>query len=56
MLQFITNSAIPTVVIDQAVAAMEGGCKWVQLRMKNVERDVVEATARELKPLCAQHE
>lgn len=56
MLQFITNSAIPTVVIDQAVAAMEGGCKWVQLRMKNVERDVVVATARELKPLCAQHE
>ncbi len=56
MLQFITNSAIPTVAIDQAVSAMEGGCKWVQLRMKNVGRDVVVATARELKPLCAQRE
>ena len=56
MLQFITNSAIPTVAIDQAVSAMEGGCKWVQLRMKNVGRDVVVATARELKSLCTQRE
>lgn len=56
MLQFITNSGIPSVVIDQACAAMAGGCKWIQLRMKNSPRDTVIATARELKPLCAEHE
>ena len=56
MLQFITNSAIPSVVIDQAVAVMEGGCKWIQLRMKNSPREAVVSTARELKPLCAKYE
>lgn len=56
MLQFITNSAIPSVVIDQAVAAMEGGCKWIQLRMKNSPHEAVVSTARELKPLCAKYE
>lgn len=56
MLQFITNSGIPSVAIEQAVAAIEGGCKWIQLRMKNSPHDTVLATARELKTICAKHE
>ena len=55
MLQFITNSGIPSVVIDQAQSALEGGCKWIQLRMKNSPRDIVISTARELKQICAQY-
>ncbi len=56
MLQFITNSSIPSVAISQAVAAMEGGCKWVQLRMKDSPRDTVVSTARELKSICAKYD
>lgn len=55
MLQFITNSALPSVVIDQAQSALEGGCKWIQLRMKNSPRDIVISTAHELKQICAQY-
>ena len=56
MLQFITNSSIPSVILEQAAAAIEGGCRWIQLRMKNSPHDTVLSTARELKSICAKHE
>ena len=36
--------------------ALEGGCKWIQLRMKDAPLDEVEAVALQLKPLCKEHE
>lgn len=56
MLQFITNYDDPEVVLSQAKAVLDGGCKWIQLRMKNSARDIVISTAQRLKPLCAEKE
>ena len=56
MLQFITNSEDPEVVLSQAKAVLDGGCKWIQLRMKNSDRETVLTTAQKLKPLCAEKE
>ncbi len=36
--------------------ALEGGCKWIQLRMKEAPLDEVEAVALQLKPMCRDHE
>ena len=36
--------------------ALEGGCKWIQLRMKDAPLEEVEAVALQLKPLCKEHE
>lgn len=35
--------------------ALEGGCKWVQLRMKDAPEEEVLACAKEALPLCRQH-
>ena len=56
MLQFITNSDDPEVVLSQSKAVLDGGCKWIQLRMKNSTRDTIVTTAQKLKPLCAEKE
>ena len=36
--------------------ALEGGCKWIQLRMKEAPLEEVEQVALQLKPLCKEHE
>ena len=36
MLQFITHQTPRFGIIEGAVAALNGGCKWIQLRMKDV--------------------
>lgn len=36
--------------------ALEGGCKWIQLRMKEAPLEEVEAVALQLKPLCKEHD
>lgn len=53
MLQFITNSDSPRGIIAQAQAAIAGGCRWVQLRMKDSKAKDVAAVARKLKDICA---
>ena len=52
MLQFITNSPTVEGTVAQARQAIEGGCKWVQIRMKDAPDSDVEAAARQLIPLC----
>ncbi|AHF11547.1 thiamine-phosphate pyrophosphorylase [Barnesiella viscericola DSM 18177] len=56
MLQFITHQTLRFGIVEGAVAALKGGCKWIQLRMKEAPLDEVERTARELIPLCQEHE
>ena len=56
MLQFITHQTPRFGIVEGAVAALKGGCKWIQLRMKEAPLDVVEQTARQLIPLCKEHE
>ena len=55
MLQFITHNTPRYDEIEGAVEAMEGGCRWIQLRMKAAPANVVEKTARRLLPLCQQY-
>ena len=55
-LQFITHFNNLFSYLDSAKLALEGGCKWIQLRMKDASDDEVEAVARELMPLCKKHD
>lgn len=41
--------------MDGIRMALEGGCKWVQLRMKDASEEEVLSSAREVLPLCRQH-
>lgn len=36
--------------------ALEGGCRWIQLRMKDASDDEVRKTAAEIQPLCKAHD
>ena len=36
--------------------ALEGGCKWIQFRMKDATDDEVRVVAAEIQPLCKQNE
>ena len=55
-LQFITHQNERYSYLESARMALEGGCKWIQLRMKDAPLDEVEAVAIQLKPLCKEHE
>lgn len=50
-LQFITNAQTGPESADQARKALNGGCMWVQLRMKGAPEAEVEEAAREVKRL-----
>ena len=54
-LQFITHQTDRYSYLESARMALEGGCKWIQLRMKDALLDEVEAVALQLKPLCKEH-
>lgn len=50
--QFITHFTPRYSYLDSARLALEGGCRWIQLRMKNVDDAEVWAAGRQLLPLC----
>lgn len=50
-LQFITNGATGAESAEQARKALNGGCMWVQLRMKGAAESEVEEAAKEVKRL-----
>lgn len=54
-LQFITHQTRKYSYFESACMALEGGCKWIQLRMKEASPEEVETVARRLKPLCKTH-
>ena len=55
MVQFITHHTDRYSYIDSATLALEGGCKWVQLRMKDADREQIYNTALQVKVLCQQY-
>lgn len=55
-LQFITHSNDRYTYADGARMALEGGCKWIQLRMKDATDDEVRQGAGIVQPLCREHE
>lgn len=52
MLQFITHPSDRMTIEEEIQRAVDGGCKWVQLRMKNATREEVVATAKRAKEIC----
>lgn len=52
MLQFITNTESTVPVRDQIAAALDGGCRWIQLRMKNASDDEIRQIVKDMKPMC----
>ena len=55
-LQLITHPVNGRSEIEGARLALEGGCKWVQLRMKETPVEEVKKVALELLPLYKQYE
>lgn len=55
MLQFITHTNALYDYAASARLALEGGCRWIQLRMKEAADEEIGATARQLQPLCRQY-
>lgn len=51
-LQFITHQTRRFSCVDSARMALQGGCRWIQLRMKDAPLEEVERVALQLKPLC----
>lgn len=54
-LQFITHYTNRYSYIDSARLALEGGCRWVQLRMKSANESELEQTARIVQRICREH-
>lgn len=54
-MQFITHYTEQYSYLDAARLALEGGCRWVQLRMKEVPVEAIEPVAREVQLLCRQY-
>ena len=55
MIQFITHSNNRYGDVDGARLALEGGCRWVQLRMKEATEAEFMAAAAEIGRLCKEH-
>lgn len=52
--QFITHTSASYTYADSARLALAGGCRWIQLRMKDAQREEIIATAAEILPLCRE--
>lgn len=55
MLQFITHTNDRYDYYTSAQAALEGGCRWIQLRMKEADDETILSVARPLRQLCNQY-
>jgi len=55
LFQFITHQTNKYDYFQSAQLALEGGCKWIQLRMKEASAEEVESMALRIKPLCRKY-
>lgn len=53
-LQFITHFTDKYSYFDSARIALEGGCRWIQLRMKDASAEEIEKEAMRILPLCRE--
>ncbi|MBR6132029.1 MAG: thiamine phosphate synthase [Bacteroidales bacterium] len=54
-LQFITHFTERYDYLEGARMALEGGCRWIQLRMKDAPLDEVEAMALPVQTVCRRY-
>lgn len=55
MIQFITHFTERYSYLDSVRIALEGGCKWIQLRMKEATPEEIIPIAKEAMRLCHKH-
>ena len=56
MIQFITHANNRYNYLDGVRIALEGGCRWIQLRMKDASEEEVLKTAESTRKLCRQYD
>ena len=54
-LQFITHCTDRYSYVDSARIALEGGCRWIQLRMKDADESLMEETALIVQKMCRDY-
>ena len=54
-LQFITHHNERYSYIDSARMALEGGCRWIQLRMKEADEAILESAAITIQRMCREY-
>lgn len=54
MLQFITHYTDRYTYLDGIRLALAGGCRWIQLRMKEAPADELHSTALQARQLCSE--
>ena len=54
MLQFITNPKAKTPVIEQVLGVIEGGGRWIQIRMKDASDEEIKKVVDAVKPKCIE--
>lgn len=55
MIQFITHANERYDYLDGVRMALEGGCRWIQLRMKDASEEEVLKTAKSTRKLCRKY-
>ena len=55
MFQYISHFTPETGYIEGIRMALEGGCRWIQLRMKDTPAEEVAKCAAEVLPLCRRY-
>ena len=55
MLQYISHFTPQISYAEGIRMALEGGCRWIQLRMKDAPAEEIVACAEEVLPLCRRH-
>lgn len=53
-LQFITHFNDSTSYVESARLALDGGCRWIQLRMKDAPVSEVRKAAMQIMPMCRE--
>ena len=56
MLQYITSTTSSVPVVDQVRQVIEGGCRWIQVRMKDDTDEEIGKVIEQIKPLCLETE
>lgn len=54
MLQFITHKSDRFSIAEEVKMVIDGGCRWVQLRMKDVSDEEVKSVAEQIIPMCQE--
>lgn len=55
-MQFITHYTERYTYLDSARIALEGGCRWIQLRMKEAPLQEIEDIATKVKKMCRAYD